>query len=50
LRADEKFIFIIIGLLRNQLVAETGIVELRDQAMALCENLGAIVGQSCDTP
>jgi len=50
LRADEKFIFTIIGLLRNQLVAESGIEELRDQALSLCENLGAIVGQSCDSP
>ena len=47
LRSDESFIFEIIGLLRNQLVAEQGLIELRDQAMSLCETLGEIVGRSC---
>ena len=50
LRADEEMIFAIIGLLRNQLVAEDGLVELRDRARALCEDLGNIVGQNCGQP
>ena len=47
LRSDEGFIFEIIGLLRNQLVAEEGLIELRDQAKSLCETLGDIVSRSC---
>jgi hypothetical protein len=47
LRSDETFIFEIIGLLRNQLVAEEGLIELRDQAKSLCESLGEIVGRPC---
>jgi hypothetical protein len=50
LRADEGFIFQIIGLLRNQLVAEQALVDLRDKAMSLCENLGDIIGRSCGSP
>jgi len=50
LRADEGFIFEIIGLLRNQLVAEQALIELRDRAKSLCESLGDIVGRSCDPP
>jgi hypothetical protein len=48
LRADEGFILDIIGLLRNQLVAEQGLIELRNRAKSLCESLGDIVGRSCD--
>lgn len=48
LRSDEAFIFEIIGQLRNQLVAEEGLIELRDQAKSLCEALGDIVGQACN--
>lgn len=47
LRSDESFVFEIIGLLRNQLVAEQGLIELRDQAASLCEILGDVVGRSC---
>ena len=47
LRSDESFIFEIIGLLRNQLVAEQALTGLRDQAKSLCETLGNIVGRSC---
>jgi hypothetical protein len=47
LRSDEAFIFAIIGLLRNQLVSERGLVELRDQAKSLCETLGDMVQRSC---
>lgn len=50
LRADKSFILEIIGQLRNQLVAEQGLMDLRDQALALCETLGDIVDQSCSTP
>lgn len=49
LRSDEEFIFEIIGLLRNQLVAEQGLVELRDQARSLCEFLGDVVNRSCSS-
>ena len=47
LRSDESFIFEIIGLLRNQLVAQQGLLELRDQAMSLCEILGETVSRPC---
>ena len=47
LRSDESFILRIIGLLRNQLVAEQGLIGLRDQAKSLCETLGDIVGRAC---
>ncbi len=47
LRSDEAFIFEIIGLLRNQLLAEQGLIELRDQAKSLCETLGDIVSRPC---
>jgi hypothetical protein len=47
LRSDELFIFGIIGLLRNQLVAEQGLIELRDQAKFLCEALGEMLSRSC---
>jgi hypothetical protein len=47
LRSDDDFIYEIIGLLRNQLVMEEGLIQLRDQAGALCETLGDIVGRSC---
>ena len=50
LRSDESFVLEIIGLLRNQLVAEQGLIELRDQATSLCETLGEIVGRSCTSP
>jgi hypothetical protein len=50
LRADEGFIFVVIGLLRNQLVAESGLAELRDQALSLCEALGEAIGRSCNPP
>ena len=50
LRADEAFIFSIIGLLRNQLVAENGLVVLRDRAAALCESLGDAIGRDCSPP
>ena len=50
LRSDEAFILRIIGLLRNQLVAEQGLIELRGQAKSLCETLGDIVGQACGSP
>jgi len=50
LRADEGFIFSVIGLLRNQLVAEHGLVELRDQAVSLCESLGDAIGRTCAPP
>lgn len=49
LRSDEAFIFEIIGLLRNQLVAEQGLVELRNQAKSLCETLGDIVERLCSS-
>jgi len=48
LRSDERFLFDIIGLLRNQLVAGQGMVELRDQARALCETLADAIGRTCD--
>ena len=48
LRNDERFLFDIIGLLRNQLVAEEGMVALRDQARALCETLADAIGRTCD--
>ena len=47
LRADEEFIFTIIGLLRNQIVSQEGLVQLEDQARALCETLGTLVEKSC---
>ncbi len=47
MRSDEAFIFEIIGILRNQLVDEQGLIELRDQAKSMCETLGDIVGRSC---
>ena len=50
LRSDESFRFEVIGLLRNQLVAEQGLIELRDQADGLCEALGDIVGRTCGSP
>ncbi len=49
LRADESFVFAVIGLLRNQLVVEQGLIELRDQAKSLCDTLGEMVGRSCAT-
>jgi len=48
LRADEEFMFIAIGLLRNQLVAEESLIELRDQALSLCETLGIAIGAECN--
>lgn len=50
LRSDVSFRFEVIGLLRNQLVAERGLIELRDQANSLCEALGDIVGRTCSAP
>ena len=50
LRADEGFIFVVIGLLRNQLVAESGLAELRDRALSLCQALGEAIGRSCNPP
>ena len=50
LRSDPLFKFEVIGLLRNQLVAEQGLVELRDQAHSLCETLGDMIGQTCSSP
>ena len=47
LRADEGFIFSVIGQLRNQLVSERGLVELRDRALSLCEALGDAIGRTC---
>jgi hypothetical protein len=47
LRSDEAFMFAIIGLLRNQLVSEQGLAELRDRAKSLCESLGDIVQRPC---
>lgn len=47
LRADEHFLFEIIGLLRNQLVAEEVLVQLQGQAQALCDALGEAVGRAC---
>lgn len=50
LRADEEFIFLVIGLLRNQLVAEEGLLSVRNQALSLCKTLGERVGQTCEEP
>ena len=50
LRADEGFIFVVIGLLRNQLVAEAALVELRDRAASLCLAVGDAIGRSCAPP
>lgn len=50
LRSDVSFRFEVIGLLRNQLVAERDLIELRDQAKSLCEALGDIVGRTCSAP
>lgn len=50
LRSDQSFKIEIIGLFRNQLVAEEGLIELRDQAHSLCETLGDIVGRKCGSP
>ena len=50
LRADEGFIFRLIGALRNQLVVEQGLVDLRDEAKALCETLGKVIDRSCNQP
>ena len=50
LRSDVSFRFEVIGLLRNQLVAERGLIELRDQATSLCAALGDIVGSTCSAP
>jgi len=47
LRIDEEFVFAVIGLLRNQIVSQEGLVQLQDQARALCEALGEIVERSC---
>ncbi len=47
LRSDEAFILATIGQLRNQLVAEEGLIELRDRAKSLCEALGDSVGRPC---
>ncbi|HMB61385.1 MAG TPA: hypothetical protein VKN35_15845 [Xanthomonadales bacterium] len=47
LRADEGFMFVAIGLLRNQLVAEESLVQLRDQALSLCQTLGNVIGETC---
>lgn len=47
LRADEDFIFAVIGLLRNQLVSEQGLLELREQAGAMCQALGKAIGREC---
>ena len=49
LRSDESFVFEVIGLLRNQLVVEHGLIEMRDQAKSLCDTLGEMVSQSCTT-
>jgi hypothetical protein len=49
LRSDETFMFEIIGLLRNQLVAEQGLIALRDQANSLCETLGDKIGRPCSS-
>ena len=47
LRADETFILEIIGQLRNQLVMEVGLIELRDHAKSLCDALGDVVSRPC---
>ncbi len=48
MQSDEGFILEAIGLLRNQLVAEEGLIELHDQAQSLCEAIGHSIGRSCD--
>jgi hypothetical protein len=50
LREDESFLFSIIGLLRNQLVAEEGLKVLQDQAQSLCLTLAERVGRECTPP
>ncbi len=53
LRADERFIFQIIGLLRNQLVIQEYLVDMRNQARSMCESLRELVdadgqNESCE--
>ena len=48
MREDEDFIFQLIGMLRNQLVATRAINGLQAQAKAMCDALGIAVGSTCD--
>jgi hypothetical protein len=48
LRADEQFIFEIIGLLYNQLLSQEVLLSMLDRARVLCETLGEITAQTCD--
>ncbi len=48
LRADDEFKFAAIGLLRNQLVTELGLVDLQKLAEASCQNLAEEIGKSCN--
>jgi hypothetical protein len=50
LRGDRAFISEIIGLLRNQLVAEESLAALRDEAGQICVALAESIGRECDLP
>ena len=49
IRQDRDFITIAIGALRNQVVAETMLLELRDEAKSMCDALAGELGQECET-
>lgn len=48
LRADEEFKTILIGYLRNHLVLEEGVIDLEQDAKAMCDALGDAIGRSCE--
>lgn len=48
LRADDAFKFAAIGLLRNQLVTELGLIDLQKLAESSCQHLAEEIGKSCD--
>lgn len=47
LRSDDQFKFAAIGLLRNQLVANRGLMELQEWAASTCVAIGEEIGQAC---
>ena len=50
IRGDENFIIEAIGKLRNQLVIEESLIELKRVAMNMCQSIGTAIGRSCQNP
>lgn len=50
LRADDEFKFAAIGLLRNQLVTELGLIDLQKLARSSCQILAKEINRDCNLP